>query len=269
MSQSPDTYIHGHHESVLRSHRWRTVYNSAAYLLPSLTPGARVLDVGCGPGTITVGIAERVGDGQVVGIDVAAGILSDARAEADRHGLHNLSLEVGDVYHLAYGDASFDVVHAHQVLQHLVDPVAALREMRRVCRAGGVVALRDGDYGGMFWFPANPVLDEWMVMYHAVARANHMEADGGRHLPKWCREAGFTDTTITVGPYCYASDDEQAWWGQMWADRATKSTFADQAISRGLATQENLERIAAAWRAWSIQPDGLFVIPNVEVLCRR
>lgn len=269
MPQSPDTYIHGHHESVLRSHRWRTVENSAAYLLPSLTPGTSVLDVGCGPGTITAGIAERVVDGQVVGIETDEEILADGRATADSRGCQNVRFEVGDVYHLAYEEATFDVVHAHQVLQHLVDPVAGLTEMRRVCRPGGVVAVRDGDYGGMFWYPPDPTLDEWMALYHAVASANHVEADGGRHLPRWCRQAGFTNLRVSVGTYCYASEEEQSWWGQMWADRATQSTFAEQAVVRGLATREDLERISTAWRSWSAQPDGLFVIPNVEVLCLR
>ena len=67
-----------------------------------------------------------------------------------------MRFETGDVYQLAFSDDAFDVVHAHQVLQHLSDPVAALAEMRRVCRPGGVVAARDGDYGGFFWFPADP-----------------------------------------------------------------------------------------------------------------
>ncbi|MGH9129897.1 MAG: methyltransferase domain-containing protein [Acidimicrobiales bacterium] len=268
MPQTPDTYIHGHHDSVLRSHRWRTVENSAAYLLPLLTPGTSVLDVGCGPGTITTDIAGRVLGGRVVGIDAVAGVLEEARSQARSQGLTNVSFEVGDVYGLAFGDGEFDVVQGAQVLQHLVDPVAALRDMRRVCKPGGTVAVRDGDYGGMLWYPPEPVLDEWMVLYHAVARANHVEADGGRHLPGWCREAGLTDLRVSVGPYCYASDEDRAWWGDMWADRATKSTFADQALARGLASTDDLERISAAWRAWSVAPDGLFVIPNVEVLCR-
>ncbi len=263
-----DTYIHGHHESVLRSHRWRTVENSASYLLPRLTPTTNLLDVGCGPGTITVGIASRVAGGRVVGIDTVEEILVEARAEAERQDCHNVSFEPGDVYRLAYRDASFDVVHAHQVLQHLVDPVAALREMCRVCRSGGTVAARDGDYGAMFWYPANPLLEDWMDLYHQVAAANHVEADAGRHLPEWFRRAGFTDIDVSVGTYCYATREEQSWWGQMWADRATKSTFATQATARGLATQDDLETIASAWRDWSTQPDGMFVVPNVEVLGR-
>ena len=127
-----DTYLHGHHDSVLRSHRWRTAENSAGYLLARLPADARVLDVGCGPGTITVDLAARVPDGQVTGIDAAGDVLALARQEADRRGQANVRFEVGDVYDLGFADGTFDVVHAHQVLQHLSDPVAALTEMRRV-----------------------------------------------------------------------------------------------------------------------------------------
>src|SRR4051812_18442352 len=138
-------YTHGHHESVLRSHRWRTAENSAAYLLPHLAPGRSLLDVGSGPGTITVDLARRVAPGRVTAVEVTAEALELTRAEAAAQGLDTIDYAVADVHDLDRGDDSFDVVHAHQVLQHVADPVRALEEMRRVCRPGGVVAARDSD----------------------------------------------------------------------------------------------------------------------------
>ena len=128
-----DTYTHGHAEPVLQSHRWRTAENSAAYLLPFLRPGLDLLDVGCGPGTITVDLAALVAPGRAVGLDLASQPLAEARAAAERAGA-DVTFQVGDVYALTAPENCFDVVHAHQVLQHLTDPVAALREMARVCR---------------------------------------------------------------------------------------------------------------------------------------
>jgi len=180
-----DVYTHGHAESVLRSHRWRTAENSAAYLLPHLDPSARVLDVGCGPGTITLDLARLVPYGAVTGMDRSAGVISAALEAAEEANLPNVEFAVGDVYALDYADASFDVVHAHQVLQHLSDPVAALREMRRVCRPGGIVAARDGDYAAFAWWPLVPELEDWLDLYRRVARSNEAEPDAGRRIKGW------------------------------------------------------------------------------------
>ena len=138
-------YTHGHHESVLRSHRWRTVANSAQYLRPYLVPGASVLDVGCGPGTITANFGELVGEnGNVLGIDVADDVIAIARREPH---CRNVEFNVTDLYDDALPERAFDVVHAHQVLQHLDEPVAALRRMSELAKPGGVVAARDVDFG--------------------------------------------------------------------------------------------------------------------------
>ncbi len=268
MPDCTDPYLHGHHASVLRSHRWRTVENSAGYLLSQLSPGTRVLDVGCGPGTITIGMASRVGEGRVLGIDAAEEVLVVARNEAARLGRRNVTFEVGDAYHLGYSDGAFDVVHAHQVLQHLTDPVAALAEMRRVCRPGGVVAARDGDYGGMFWFPESPELDEWRDLYRHVARSIGGEPDAGRRMLRWARTAGFADIKVSASSWCFSAPAERSWWGELWADRLTSSNFAHQALRLGLAEREDLERLAKAFRGWASSGDGWFFVPHGEILCR-
>src|SRR5439155_11699417 len=166
------TYTHGHHESVLRAHRWRTAHNSAAYLMPHLRPGMSLLDIGCGPGTITADLAALVAPGRVTAVELTAGALDLARAEIASRRLANVDFAVSDVHALDFPDATFDVVHAHQVLQHVADPVAALRELRRVCAPGGIVAARDSDYAAFTWYPALPELDEWLALYRTVARAN-------------------------------------------------------------------------------------------------
>jgi SAM-dependent methyltransferase len=267
MPRTEETYLHGHHGSVLRSHRWRTAENSAGYLLARLQAADRVLDVGCGPGTITVDLAGRVPQGEVIGIDAAGDVLEDARQEASRRGRSNIRFGTGDVYHLGFADAAFDVVHAHQVLQHLADPVAALAEMRRVCRPGGLVAARDSDYGGMLWFPDDPGLSEWRLLYQQVARAVGGEPDAGRRMLSWALAAGFADVEPSASAWCYAAPADRSWWGSLWAERLTESPFGDRAIEHGLATRQNLERLADAWLRWAASDDGWFLIPHGEVLC--
>src|SRR5207249_2958751 len=122
-SVAPDVYTHGHHDAVLRSHRWRTAENSAAYLLPHLVSGQRLLDVGCGPGTLTVDLARHVAPAEVVGIDLEEAVITEAAAYAAAADVVNVRFVAGDFRTAAVEPGSFDVVHAHQVLQHLSDPV--------------------------------------------------------------------------------------------------------------------------------------------------
>jgi ubiquinone/menaquinone biosynthesis C-methylase UbiE len=261
-------YTHGHHESVLRSHTWRTAANSAAYLLPHLRPGMSLLDVGCGPGSITADLAELVDPGHVTAIDTAEGVVAEARATAAARSLQNVTCEVADVYDLAYPDQTFDVVHAHQVLQHVADPVGALRAMRRVCKPGGIVAVRDSDYAAFTWYPEVPALREWLALYQRVARANGGEPDAGRRLLSWARQAGFTEIAATASVWCFATPAERAWWSGIWADRVTASAIADQAVSYGYATRADLGRIADGWRVWGAAADGWFSVPHSEILCQ-
>lgn len=187
MRRETNLYTHGHHDSVLRSHRSRTAENSAAYLLPELEPGLRLCDVGCGPGTITRDLARLVAPGRVVAVDAAAGILDEARATCRNGGVDNVEFHQADAGSLPFDDGSFDVVHAHQVLQHVSHPVAVLAEMGRICRAGGIVAAREGDYHGETWWPSEPMLERWLELYSEVARSNGGEPDAGRRLASWAR----------------------------------------------------------------------------------
>ena len=268
MAQETAVYTHGHHASVLRSHEWRTAANSAAYLTPELEPRMRLLDIGCGPGTITADLAALLPDGHVTGVDAAPGVLEKARATADARGVRNVTFETADIHGLPYADDSFCVVHAHQTLQHVGDPVGALREMRRVCKPGGIVAARDADYGGMLWYPEVPGMHDWLDLYRRVARANGGAPDAGRQLHAWAREAGFTDVKVSTSNWCYTSEEERAWWSGLWAERTLASSYAEAAVGGGLATEAALREISETWRTWGAEPDAWFNVVNGEILCR-
>ena len=265
---STDRYSHGHHESVLRSHRWRTAENSAAFLLPHLRRTMSVLDVGCGPGNITAGLARKVDHGSIIGVDIEQSVIDIANAEQSPKA-PNLRFEVGDVYRLDFPDEHFDVVYAHQLLQHVGRPVAALEEMRRVLKTGGLLAVRDGDYGAFAWYPTDEVLDRWMALYHELTTRNGAQADAGRRLKAWARAAGFESVVETSSNWTFQSDEERAWWGGLWADRVRESEFAAQCLEYGLSDRDELEAIADAFLRWSIDPDGVFLAVNGEVLARR
>jgi ubiquinone/menaquinone biosynthesis C-methylase UbiE len=259
-------YTHGHEPATLASHGTRSAASSAAHLLPELSPGDDLLDVGCGPGTVTLDLATAVAPGLVVGLEPVDAPLRAARAEARRRGDETTRFVAGDVMALPFGDDTFDVVHAHQVLQHLSDPVGALREMSRTCRPGGLVAVRDADYAAMSWHPRLGGLDEWRDAYRAVARANGAEPDAARHLRAWARAAGLDDVRLSTSTWLYADAASCRWWGESQAERFSGEVFVEQARVHGV--DDGGRRIAEAWRAWGEHPEAWFVVVHGELLAR-
>ncbi|KAL4879983.1 S-adenosyl-L-methionine-dependent methyltransferase [Aspergillus karnatakaensis] len=265
------TYTHGHHASVLRVHGQRTALNSAAFLLPHLQPHMKILDIGCGPGTITVDLAAFVPDGHVTGLEMVGDVLYGARALAESRGIQHIDFVTGDANALAYEDGSFDVVFCHQVLQHVGDPVGVLKEMRRVCKKGGIVAARESDYSVFMWYPELPGLRKWQALYDQVARKNGGEPNAGRHLHVWAREAGFEskDVQSTVSSWCFATSEEAQWWSGAWQERVLQPAFAKGAVENGFASVEELQAISEVWRQWGEHEHAFISIPSGEIICHK
>lgn len=263
-----EDYLHGHHSSVVGSHARRTAENSVGYLLPHLREGMSLLDVGCGPGTITVDLAERVAPGRVVGVDASAVALEMARTVAAQRNLSDIVFADGDAYALDAADGEFDVVHAHQLLHHLGRPVDALREFGRVAGADGIVALREVDYGGVVFFPEVPAMAEWRELFIRVGHALGGEPSAGRRLLGWAREAGLGDIRPSASVWLYANPEDRSWFADSWAQRATESDFARHALDHGLADRDALERIARGWLEWAASEDGWLLMPHGEILAR-
>jgi len=120
-----DRYTLGYGSQITQWHGERTADREAAFFLPHIKPGMRLLDFGCGNGAITVGLAETIAPGEVVGIDVESSQVERAITLAKDRGVKNVRFEVGSVYELPFPPASFDAAFAHAVLQHLNDPLRA------------------------------------------------------------------------------------------------------------------------------------------------
>ncbi|KAK5069344.1 hypothetical protein LTR64_008360 [Lithohypha guttulata] len=268
------TYSHGHHASVISTHARRTAANSAGFLLPHIQPHYKILDLGCGPGTITADLAALVPQGSVLGVDSVDGILSQARSLTESRGLSNLTYQTGDANNLTFSDGEFDIVFCHQLLQHVKDPIGVLHEMKRVCKKGGLVAAREADYASFIWQPRTPELDTWGSIYQKVARANGGEPNAGRFMPQWAREAGWAPEQVTVSwnSWCFTGQGATD-WALSWKDRSVHSDFAKSAVKLGFSDQAGLERTSAAWKAWADGEidgceDKIFVVGNGEILCR-
>lgn len=153
-----ETYTPGYSTNAVDFMARRLAETHAQFLLPHLKPEIRLLDIGCGPGTISIGLAKAVAPGEVIAVDLGTSQIEEARKRASDAGLSNLRFQCESVYSLPFKDGEFDLVFAHAVFEHLKEPVAALREIRRVLKPGGLVALRSPDWGGFIIAPETPGL---------------------------------------------------------------------------------------------------------------
>jgi ubiquinone/menaquinone biosynthesis C-methylase UbiE len=169
----------------------RTAETHAGFFLPQLRSGWRVLDAGCGPGTITLGLAQRVAPGKAVGIDVEDLQFGKARAEAQRRSL-NVEFRKASVYELPFQDHFFDAVFSHALLEHLSDPGAALTEMRRVLKPRGLIGLRAGDIGGLLIDSASEGPAQALGAYLTNQKSESKDPNVGRKLGRLLQKAGFT-----------------------------------------------------------------------------
>jgi ubiquinone/menaquinone biosynthesis C-methylase UbiE len=192
-----DTYTPGYSAPILNFMAQRTAESHAGFFLPQLRPGWRVLDAGCGPGAITLGLARRVAPGNVLGIDIEDLQFGNARERAQREAL-NVEFRKASVYELAFPDRSFDAVFSHALLEHLSDPGAALAELRRVLKPGGLIGLRAGDMGGLLIDAASDGPAQALAAYIETQKKSSKDPNVGRKLGRLLRRAGFIVQEMTA-----------------------------------------------------------------------
>jgi ubiquinone/menaquinone biosynthesis C-methylase UbiE len=263
-----EKYTHGHAPATVRQHAQRTADEAAAFLLPELGPGMRLLDVGCGPGSITRGLAERVAPGEVVGVDFSRETLESARRDAAARGLANLRYEEGSVYALPFPDACFDVAYAHQVLQHLHQRAAALTEMLRVLRPGGLLAIREVDWDTVAYWPRDPWIDRFVEVHLKTWYRNGGEPAMGRQLRALFNAVGVADLRVTASVWCYTTPNDTVEWGESYAERLLTSPMGERMIEYGYASWADVEAMAAAFRAWAVHPDAVWAFTHFAALGR-
>lgn len=247
----------------------RTAEASAAFLLPHLRPGMRLLDCGCGPGNITVDLAALVAPGEVVGVDLDEAELEAGRAVAKRRGVANVKFEWGDLYRLPFLDGSFDAAYAHSVLEHLSDPLNALKEMRRVLRPGGLAGIADPAWDRSLRYPTTGALEAWDAL-----RPRAVEQRGGHPLyvgeqRALLRQAGFARTEGFAmaggavsgrGPAGTLGDTRRTAQAEI---ARLRDDFSSVALEEGWVTQEELDAMAAALADWGEHPDAYLLRPII------
>jgi SAM-dependent methyltransferase len=159
-----------------------------------LRSGERVLDAGCGSGAMTRLMAATAPEARVTGLDRRASYLAFARERAAAEGLANVDFTAGDLFALPFADGSFDVVWTKYVLQWLAEPVAALAELKRVLKPGGVLVSADFDGFMVEHFPVDPD-------FEATARRlmpQLVDPEIGRKVAGHLLALGFTDLDVAI-----------------------------------------------------------------------
>ena len=242
----------------------RTAAREAAFLVPHLHPGMRLLDVGCGPGSITLDLAGLVAPGQVIGIDIQRAQIDQARALASARDVTTVRFEVGDIYELPFSDASFDAALANGVLMHLSEPVRALAELRRVLRPGGVAGVRDPDWGASLRAPTTPLLDQWSTVRVRVRQHNGGDPFSGRHLRRVLLEAGFARADGRASVESAGTSDETVRHAAFL--KAQLQGFARTVLAEGWMDQAALDAVVAEIDAWAQRPDAFSATTWCEAL---
>jgi ubiquinone/menaquinone biosynthesis C-methylase UbiE len=259
-------YVPGYSPATIQHHAGRTAAQQAAFFLPYLRPGMSLLDCGCGPGTITIGLAQSVAPGQVLGIDIEPSLVERANVLSKEQAISNVRFKVANVFALPFSESSFDAVFASALLHHLTQPIRALKEMRRVLKPGGVIGIRNTDIGGRIIGPANHGLEDYYNLYERIWKHHGSDHRFGRHLRRLLRQAGFVRIEASASYDCYGRPEDTRELAQSQIARIKSTAAFDEAVEAGWVDRARLDEMIAAWRKWGEDPDAFCADARCEVV---
>ena len=247
----------------------RSAKTHARYLLRHLIPGHRVLDFGCGPGTISIGLARAVEPGELHGIDVEESQIGLARAAAEAGRHRNMTFHVGDVTDLPFEDDFFDVAHCHAVLMHVPDTPATLSEVKRVVKPGGIVGAREMFVGSSFLEPGGEAVDAaWTALARPLG-ANGGHPQMGRELKGTFLDAGFSDVRAGGSFDFFGSAEDVAFLRAFIDNWFYSPEVLEAATKYGLATREEFDQWREGLDAWQSDPGACGAFAFGEVLASK
>ncbi|KAI1330230.1 S-adenosyl-L-methionine-dependent methyltransferase [Xylariaceae sp. FL0255] len=279
-NQQSHNYKQGYSSHTTSTHESRTADSSASFLLPHIKKTDRILDIGCGSGTITTGLAKLVPEGSVTGVDMSPEILARAKTlaaqspiPAERQG--SVIFEQGNVLEkLPYPDDTFDIVYNSQLMGHIPPPDLprqAVSEMRRVLKPGGILASRAAI--SSHFYPASSNLDRlWYQNLSKVLRQGapaHAE-DTGSSLPAIYRSAGFDveggKVQVSAGTMVVADKETRMFFARRTAGQLSHGDpFYQSWLDAGISEDEIRETVDAV-KKWAETEDAWFAGLQCEIL---
>jgi SAM-dependent methyltransferase len=246
---SPD-YAFGYSPTAVAMMSARSAEENAGFMLVHLKPGMRVLDIGCGPGSITVGLAAAVAPGEVTGIDIEPSQVELGRKNATDRGLDNCRFEVASVYELPFNDSSVDAVFGHTILMQFSDPETVLAEVRRALRPGGLIGFCEIDFGANLYHSEESAVRQVLFTLRRSIRHNGGNPDIGRSLPGIIAGAGFDLVSISAKYNAPTTPEAKArqcatmkrlWQDAAFVDKAEELGWIDADLRVGLPARLDRE----------------------------
>ncbi|MGW6280976.1 class I SAM-dependent methyltransferase [Kribbella sp. NPDC055071] len=238
-----------------KSHAKRTAESQAAFLIRHLRPGMKLLDLGSGPGSVTVGLAALVAPGETTGFDLHPGV-PEGTAEGA------VTLVTGDAHELPFEDGTFDAIFSSAMLQHVPDPLSVLREARRVAKPGAVIGLVDADWDGQLLWPTNSLLERSSEVMSELRAGTSPYV--GKQLRSLLVRAGFVRCESYARVVHHGTPEEVAGVGTFTASLLARQE--EKILSGGLATGDELTAMIQAWKDWSEEPGGFLARFWVEAV---
>ena len=265
-SETKERYTLGYSSQTVQRLQKRSAAKEAGFLLPHLSAGMRLLDCGCGPGSISIGLAEAVAPGQVVGVDIEPNQYRSAWSQAIESRGTNLRFAIADVYRLPFAANAFDAAFLHNVLSHLRRPLEVLKGIYRLLSPGGVIGISHPDFSGQLISPSDPLLDRGHELYWRLVEHNGGNPAIGKHQRALLHEAGFVRVEAVAKYSTVGTQDGVRARAEHGGRMSGGSDIAQQMIDLGWTDRSELDRIIAAWRKWSEQPGAFMANATVTAV---